>query len=486
MDHFTFAHILEELPQVRVLCMGDVMLDHFSYGQVVRISPEAPVPIFRAGKKTTVLGGAGNVVRNLASLGAHCHFIGVIGPDTQGQEIETLFKKIHKTQVTCVVEAGRRTTIKTRFVSGGQQILRVDDEDTFHISPSTQDALLAAFVKALPSIDMVILSDYSKGVFTPSLLTRLIETACAHSKPVVVDPKALDYRCYKGATFITPNAHELAQATSLPVSCDEEVVEATSWILRECGVEGVLATRGAKGMTLHEYGDVPHHFPTQALEVFDVSGAGDTVIACFAAALGAGASAAQAAHLANVAAGLVVAKAGTATLSLEELAGALDPAFGHGAQGKHAPSKEDALTRVVQWHREGFKIGFTNGCFDILHPGHVSLLQEARKACDRLIVALNSDASVKRLKGPARPFQDEKARMRVLEALSDVDLVVLFEEDTPLELITYLRPDVLVKGADYALDQVVGAKEVLSWGGDVVLAVLQEGHSTTGIAQRMA
>lgn len=485
MEALAYSQILSAISQVRVLCMGDVMLDHFAYGRVERISPEAPVPIFRAIRKTTVLGGAGNVVRNFSSLQAQCIFMGVVGDDTYGGEVITLFENLPHTRAECVTEKGRRTTVKTRFVSEGQQLMRCDEEDTFEISFEARTCILDALKAHVNSVDLVILSDYSKGFFSPAFVQEIIKIVTQHQKPILVDPKVKDYRCYRGASFVTPNAKELSSATNMPVDSDEEVEKATQFLLDHCGIETVLATRGAQGMTLHERGKAAVHLPTHALDVYDVSGAGDTVVACLGACVGAGASAHQAAHIANVAAGLVVAKVGTATISLDELSQALHTNLEEERLKKHASTWQEAHDRIVQWHREGLKIGFTNGCFDILHPGHIKILRESRQACDRLVVAVNSDASVKRLKGESRPFHSESSRMHVLEAMSDVDLVVLFDQDTPLELIQYLRPDLLVKGADYTVETVVGAKEVLSWGGDVLLVTLQEGHSTTSTLQKM-
>ncbi|MBA4117795.1 MAG: bifunctional heptose 7-phosphate kinase/heptose 1-phosphate adenyltransferase [Candidatus Puniceispirillum sp.] len=480
----SLSHVLSNMSSTRILCVGDVMLDHFSYGRITRISPEAPVPVFASEKKTTVLGGAGNVVRNLASLGVACDFVGVVGDDGAGAQITHLFKDLPSVTSQCVTEKGRRTTVKTRFVSQGQQVLRVDDEDTFAISQDTSDMLLKEVGERLPHVQAVILSDYSKGLFTPSLLKGLIDLCNAHGVPVIVDPKARDYAVYKGATFITPNASELHQATSLPIGSDEEVEAAIGYVQKTWGITGVLATRGSRGMTLHVAGENSLHLPTRALEVYDVSGAGDTVIATFAASLAAGALPFQAAHMANTAAGIVVAKAGTAVTTQEELAHALHTGEHALKHEKFVANWQNAHAKVVQWHREGFSIGFTNGCFDILHPGHISLLRQAKNHCDRLVLGLNSDASVKRLKGSARPINDETSRAQVLAALEDIDLIVIFDQDTPLEIITYLRPDVLVKGADYTIENVVGAKEVLSWGGEVVLADLEIGHSTTNIIAR--
>jgi D-beta-D-heptose 7-phosphate kinase/D-beta-D-heptose 1-phosphate adenosyltransferase len=378
-----------------------------------------------------------------------------------------------------------------RFLAGNQQLLRADHETVRPIAAAAAAAVLTAVTAALRAAAgggrVLVLSDYGKGVLTDPLIARLIAVAAAEGVAVVVDPKGRDFGRYRGATLVTPNRKELAEATGLPTDGDAAVVAACRKLIATAGVQGVLATRSQHGMTLvtGPGGTEVTHLPAEAREVFDVSGAGDTVVAVLAAALAAGVAAPEAAELANVAAGIVVGKVGTAAVHASELIDALHKQDLHTAEAKILPI-ERAAEQVEGWRRRALSVGFTNGCFDLLHPGHLSLLRQARKACDRLVVGVNADASVKRLKGAARPIQGEAARAAVLAALSMVDAVVIFEDDTPLALIRALRPDVLVKGADYTVETVVGAAEVQAWGGRVVLADLEPEQSTTATIGRMA
>jgi D-beta-D-heptose 7-phosphate kinase/D-beta-D-heptose 1-phosphate adenosyltransferase len=383
-----------------------------------------------------------------------------------------------------VVEQGRQTTIKTRFSASSQQLLRTDRETLSALAPLSQDNLLTNAVTLLPKVGVVVLSDYGKGVLSKAMIRSLIDGAQAAGRPVVVDPKGIDYAIYAGATLVTPNRKELHEATGLAVDNDDAIVAAARRLIAECAIANVLVTRSQDGMTLVTHDGGVHHLPAEAREVFDVSGAGDTVVAAMAAAMAAGAPLLEAAQLANLAAGIVVGKVGTAVVYASDLVAALHHSEVDAVEAKVA-SRAGAVDHVARWRRKGQKVGFTNGCFDLLHPGHISLLTQARAQCDRLVVGLNSDQSVKRLKGESRPVQSESSRATVLASLANVDLVVIFDEDTPLELISALLPDVLVKGADYTVDQVVGADLVQGWGGRVVLADLAEGHSTTATIARM-
>ncbi len=472
------AGLVERLSDVSVLCIGDVMLDRYVYGSVDRISPEAPIPILRVEREAAMLGGAGNVVRNLVALGAHTAFVSVVGNDPAGREVSELIAGISGVEPYFTVERGRQTTIKTRYVAAGQQLLRADRETLAMVATSVGEDLRRLAVNAVDDARVVIVSDYGKGVVTPELTSALIKAGRGAHKPIIVDPKGRDFSRYRGATIMTPNRGELAAATAMAVGTDAEIIAAARRLITQCMLDWVLVTRGADGMTLVDRDGAATHLPTEAREVFDVSGAGDTVVAMLAASIGAGASVEDAARLANTAAGIVVGKIGTAVASAAEVVGALhaqELLTGEEKVVAHA----DALARVAQWRDQGLRVGFTNGVFDLLHPGHLSLLTQAKAACDRLVVGLNSDASVSRLKGPARPIQNEAARAAVLASLAATDLVVIFGDDTPLRLIADIRPDVLVKGADYTLDQVVGAEVVAKHGGRVVLAELIPGHSTT-------
>jgi len=370
--------------------------------------------------------------------------------------------------------------VKTRYLAGGQQLLRADRESVAAISDRSADDVIAnADIQGA-----LVLSDYGKGVLRPDIVAKLIAAAARRNVPVIVDPKGDDFTRYRGATVITPNRKELAVATRLPVENEAEIVTAARAVRTAAGIANVLVTRGRDGMTLLRDDGSVHHLPAEAREVFDVSGAGDTVVATVAAALAAGIPIAEAAQLANVAAGIVVGKVGTAVAYPDDMLASLHRQDLSQAESKLA-SLEQIVERARRWRRQGLAVGFTNGCFDLLHAGHVALLAQARRACDRLVVGLNSDASVARLKGPGRPVQNEAARAVVLAALESVDAVVVFEEDTPLRLIEALRPDVLVKGADYTLERVVGGDFVTGYGGRVLLAELVPGHSTTATIARM-
>ncbi len=478
------AGLVRRFPDARVLVLGDVMLDRYVSGSASRLSPEAPIPVLRPSSSWATLGGAANVALNVATLGGRVALVGVIGDDAAGAEVVRLAASSPGMVPHLVVAAGRPTTAKTRFLVGVHQLLRLDEEITAAIDQTTSATLLARFAEALQTADVVVLSDYAKGVLTDDVLHAVIERCGVTGRKVIADPKRIDFAAYRGATVLTPNEHEVREATRIDAADDLEADRAGRQALDATGGEAVLVTRSERGLTLVRRDQPPLHLQTRAREVADVSGAGDTLVAALAVALGAGASMPEAAMLANITAGISVGKQGTATVSRDELLGVLH-LEGLVATGRKTVTREEAASRVAGWRAQGLKIGFANGCFDLIHPGHVRLLTEARARCDRLVVALNTDASVQRLKGPTRPLQNETARAIVMASLSPVDLVVLFGEETPLELIRTLRPDVLVKGADYSIEEVVGADLVRGWGGKVLLVELQQGHSTTGTIRRM-
>jgi D-beta-D-heptose 7-phosphate kinase / D-beta-D-heptose 1-phosphate adenosyltransferase len=469
-----------------ILVLGDVMLDAYVYGHVERVSPEAPIPVLRIDSRREMLGGAGNVARNIAALGARAILIGVAGRDEAGQAIETELVAAGGGLIEgrLVIDDARPTTRKTRFVSGSQQLLRVDEEVSRPVEGTVAEAVLARFSAALAESDIVILSDYSKGVLSDAVLAPAIAAAHAAGKRVVADPKSRDFTRYRQVDVLKPNRLEITQATGIDCRDDAATEAAGRAALAMAEAGAVIVTRGAHGVSIIPQNGPALHLPTLARAVFDVSGAGDTLVSCLAVALAAGADLAEATSLANAAAGIVVGKAGTASVSPTELAQGLHLGALIETDRKVAPLTA-ALDQVARWRAAGLRVGFTNGCFDLIHPGHVRLLGQARAACDRLIVGLNTDASVKRLKGPERPIQNEVARATVMASIGTVDLVVLFAEDTPLAMIEALRPDVLVKGADYTVDQVVGADVVQSYGGKVVLAELEAGQSTTGTIGRI-
>lgn len=483
-DASALAQALDRLSAARVVVVGDAMLDRFVYGEVERISPEAPIPVLRETRETAMAGGAGNVARNVAALGAVVDFVSLIGDDAAGRELREMLAGEAGVTPLLEVLGGHLTTVKTRYIAGHQQMLRADRERALGIPQALQAQIADGAQKLIGKAGALVLSDYGKGVLAPGGAADLIAFARKAGVPVVVDPKGTDYTRYRGATVVTPNRKELQAATGMATDSDAAIIAAARKLIAECGIDYVLATRSADGMSLVGAAEV-HHLPAEAREVFDVSGAGDTVVAAVAASLAAGVPLVDAARLANVAAGIVVAKVGTAVARRAEIADALHA--GDLMRGERKLAGLDAaLDHVARWRRQGLRVGFTNGCFDLLHPGHVHLLEQARAACDRLVIGLNSDASVKRLKGETRPIQSEAARAVMLGSLATVDLVVLFADDTPMALIEALKPDVLVKGADYALKDVVGGAFVQSYGGKVVLAELVPGQSTTATISRMA
>ncbi|WP_297858152.1 D-glycero-beta-D-manno-heptose-7-phosphate kinase [Elioraea sp.] len=472
------------LKRASVLVVGDAMLDRYVYGSVERVSPEAPIPVVTVEREVAMPGGAGNVVRNVTALGGSASFLTVVGDDQAGSDLTALIGGQPNVEPWLLVQGGRLTTVKTRYLAAGQQLLRADRETTEAVHPKLADRLVAIATDAMAACRVVVISDYLKGTLAGDTAARIIAAARKRRRFVIVDPKGRDYSRYAGADVVTPNRRELAEGTGLPTGTADEVVAACRALIAAHGFGAVLCTRAEDGLTLVEGrpdGQVIH-FAAEAKEVFDVSGAGDTVVATLAAGIAAGLALPVAARLANIAAGVVVGKIGTAVARETELLEALAPATG---ALRKVVSLEVAAEQVERWRRRGWRIGFTNGCFDLLHPGHVHLIEQARAACDRLVVGLNSDASVRRLKGANRPVQPEAARAAVLASLADVDLVTIFEEDTPEALIAALRPDVLVKGADYTLDQVVGADLVRSWGGRVMLAELLPGNSTTATIARL-
>ncbi len=483
-DVSALVSLTQRLKDAKVLCVGDLMLDRFVHGDVERISPEAPIPVFRVTRETEMLGGVGNVVRNIDAMGGSPLLVSLVGQDDTAKAVKAQLAAVLRLSANLIEDETRPTTIKTRYLAAGQQMMRADRETTAAMGDSQRAQLIDAVEKAMPHADVVVLSDYGKGVLGNGVAAQLIEIATKAQKPVLVDPKGLDYAVYGGATLVTPNRKELHEATGLPTGDDGEVIAAAQKLIDDHGIKAVMATRSQDGMTLVKNDGAISHFPAEAREVFDVSGAGDTVVATLATALAASGSLEQAAQLANVAAGIVVGKVGTAAVYEADLTAGLRHSEISDAETKTV-ELVSLLEDVDRWRKSGLKVGFTNGCFDLLHPGHVSLLKQAKAACDRLVVGLNSDASVKRLKGEERPIQSEASRATVLSSLSDVDRVVLFSQDTPLELIDAIKPDILVKGADYTVETVVGADVVQAHGGKVVLANLEDGHSTTGTISRM-
>jgi D-beta-D-heptose 7-phosphate kinase / D-beta-D-heptose 1-phosphate adenosyltransferase len=482
---FDFDRHLTDLAKQTVLCVGDLMLDEFVYGDVSRISPEAPTPVIAVKRTELMIGGAGNVARNLVSLGTSCIFVGVVGADDAGQALTGALEAHPLIEFDLVIDAARQTTRKVRFVSEhfSTHLLRADWEMADPIDTEREDALIARAVEAIPRAGAVVLSDYAKGALTPRVIRAVIDAAIALEKPVVVDPKGRDYSIYRGATLITPNRQELADATHTPARTDDEVAEAAAALRDALEADAVLVTRSEAGMTLVGAGGTVH-VPAYPVRVRDVSGAGDTVVAVLAAMLALDADYESAMRAANAAAAVVVGKRGTASVSAAELRSRILPAATLAPEEKIVFDWSALDEHLAEWRRQGLRVGFTNGCFDLLHPGHIKLLAGARAACDRLVVGLNGDASVTRLKGPGRPVQPVQARAELLAALEAVDLVVVFDEDTPEKLIAQVKPTVLVKGGDYTRDEVVGREIVEALGGEIILIDLVPGHSTSAMVER--
>jgi len=480
-----FENLFQAIQEVQVLVVGDIMVDKYINGSVSRISPEAPVPVLLQSEGNTVLGGAGNVAANIAVLGAKVSLFGLIGKDASGECV------ISKTQEYGINNDGLfscdkyKTTTKTRIVAAGQQIVRIDDEEVLKTDDASNNEILASIEASIHAASIVVLSDYNKGLFSNDLASKIIQLAKAHDVPIVVDPKSSDFSRYTGADVITPNRSELSDATGNKTNTDQEIETAGRQLIDQFSFDQVLATRSEQGLSIIKKNDIAH-FPTRARQVFDVSGAGDTVISAYSIATATGLTSTEAALFANAAAAVSVSKRGTSVVTFHEVKAEL---LRQGSIFKSESTVVDwdsAHAQTTAWQKSGEQVGFTNGCFDILHYGHVSLLERAKNHCDRLIVGLNNDNSVTRLKGPDRPINTEMDRTAVIAALRCVDMVVLFEDDTPLELITHLQPDVLFKGADYSIEQVVGRDIVEGRGGRVVLLELEHGRSTTNVAKNLS
>lgn len=504
-------NILDNMKGAPVLVVGDIMLDRFVYGHVDRISPESPVPVLAVKNEERMLGGAGNALANLAGLGVDARIVAVTGDDDEGALVKQEIEKLGYDAAHIVSDKSRPTTVKSRYLARHQQLLRTDFEHKTPLSDAVAKQVQEALQKAMDGAKAIILSDYGKGLLTKDILAGLIKDARANNIPVIVDPKGQDFSIYEGVTAVTPNKKELADATKgHPTGTDEEVEQAANQVIDECGIQAVIATRSSDGMSVIEKGQEPTHLRTIDIEVFDVSGAGDTVIATIAASMAAGAALVEAASLANIAGSIVVTKVGTAPIRAHELAQALQSDQGD-VLTKVKQKTEDradrarkgdvfthddeawseAAEQVRRWRARGLKVGFTNGCFDILHFGHVSYLNNTRDHCDRLVLGMNTDSAVSILKGPERPVHDEQSRAAVLAALGSVDMVVMFgarkegDDNTANELLELLKPDIYFKGGDYTEDQIPETPTVKAYGGEVNVMPVYEGHSTTSSIAKM-
>jgi D-beta-D-heptose 7-phosphate kinase/D-beta-D-heptose 1-phosphate adenosyltransferase len=468
--------------RLKVLVVGDVMLDRYILGEVDRISPEAPVPVLRHAQRYERAGGAANVAMNLAGLGCQTLLAGFWGEDAEKAELAEIVAKA-KVDVSGVVTTALPTVSKTRIVGRGQQLLRLDIESQERPSAAEGSELQGRVMKLIAGVDAVVLSDYAKGVLTAELCESVIRAARAAGVPVLVDPKTPEFGRYSGATMVCPNLSELAVATGVSSYELDALLAAGESQRTEHELKYLCVTMSEKGIRLLS-DDGEFHSAAKAREVFDVSGAGDTVIATLAASLAAKLEVKTAVELANLAASIVVGKVGTVPIAAHELVGALTPSSGV-RFGEKILDRDLLLRRVAEWRAAGETIVFTNGCFDLLHVGHVTLLEDCHRFGSKLVLGLNSDASVSRLKGPSRPVVGERERAQVMAALAAVDAVVLFEEDTPLELIQAVKPNVLVKGGDYAVETVVGHEMVIAAGGRVEIVPTVEGFSTTNIVKKL-
>ena len=475
-DHL--LRLLDKLASPRVLVVGDVILDRYVAGDVERISPEAPIPVLKVQRAELRVGGAGNVAANLRSMDAEVSLVGLVGDDSWGRDLCALLEETGADASGVVVDSDRPTVRKTRFMSGVQQILRVDWEEEAAVSAETADRLRAHVEGLMETADAVVLSDYGKGALSDELCSHVLRLANERGIPVVADPKGSNYLKYKGATLVSPNRKEAELALGKPLQSDESIAAGARELSVANGVEAVVITLGAGGIHYYGVDGSEGRVPAKARAVYDVTGAGDTVVAHLALHLGAGAILAEAVELANAAAGIVVGRVGAATTTKQELRGRLRD--GVPLRGKVLG--EDQLDALLEsWREEGKHVVFTNGCFDVLHRGHVEYLRYAKQQGDVLLVGINDDASVKRLKGDSRPLNGLEDRLEVLAALEPVDAVIAFSEDTPLALVERVTPQVLVKGEDWKDRGVVGREWVERHGGKVILAPMVPGRSTTAI-----
>ena len=483
MHYSRLIEILERSRRKRLLVVGDVMLDIYVSGRVERICPEAPVQIVCIQEERAVLGGCGNVAYNLAPFGVRVQICGVVGHDENGAVVRRLLAENRVNAAGLFADPSRPTTTKTRVTAERQQILRLDREETETISGKTEQRLAAWLARAVPHADVVLMSDYAKGVLTPRVRETVFHTARRFEIPVIVDPKISDLRAYRGATILKPNAPEAAAAWGRPIVTPSDFERAGRQLRRTSGCEALVVTRGPQPTAVFQARGKVDYVPTLAREVYDVSGAGDTMLAFLGLGLAGSASCLEAVRLANIASGIVVGKVGTARAEEPEILA--QAASDHDPAARKAVALEHLVALLDQRRRQGRRIVFTNGCFDLLHAGHIRFLQQARRLGDLLVVGLNSDQSVRRVKGYPRPFLKQAERIQILAALDCVDYVVVFDEPTPRRLLRRLRPDFLVKGRERSLDSVVGRDIVESYGGTVKVLQTFEGPTITQLSREI-
>ena len=461
-----------------ILVIGDLMIDHYLWGSCDRISPEAPVQVVNVKKESSVLGGAGNVINNLVTLGSIVDVISVIGNDSVANELKSLLEKIDVPTSNLVVENNRKTSKKSRLIASQQQVLRYDMESIDDINENSHKQIIQTLEKNIDKYSSIILSDYGKGVLTTNLTKEIIKIANKNSIKVLVDPKGKDYSKYKGSYTLTPNKKEAMEATNIDIKDESSLIEALKSLKTQCELEVSLITLSEQGIAIFD--DELTIKPTVAREVYDVTGAGDTVIASIAFALGNNLDIKDAIYFANLAAGVVVGKIGSATTTLDEIY-EYEYSLHKSNSTSHIKTFDEIKTLASKLHSQGKKIVFTNGCFDILHVGHVKYLEVAKSYGDVLILGLNADSSVKKLKGPTRPINSQDDRAYILASLESVDYVVIFEEETPYELIKLIKPHVLVKGGDYEGKEVVG-QDIAD---ELKLVQFVDGKSTTNTIKRI-
>jgi len=467
--------VLSKTHNIRIAVIGDLMVDEYVWGDVHRICPEAPVQVVDVVKEEFLLGGAANVVNNLCLLGCKVSVISVIGDDDNASILKTLLKKIDCDTKGLFIDKGRKTTRKTKIIAVNQQVLRIDKETRDLVSEEYEERLLEFVRKNANYYDVILLSDYGKGVITKKVSQKIIEIAKKNSVPIIVDPKGKDFSKYANATVIKPNKKECEIASDITIVDKDSFNKAGRKLLQSLKLDALIVTAGADGIVVFEKGKEPLYIPTETKEIYDVTGAGDTVLATIGLGIALGLNYIESARLSNIAAGIVVGKVGTSTVSKDEILHYVEM---HQPYNVFKIKSLDELKRVVKMHRSNGKtIVFTNGCFDLLHLGHINLLQMSKRYGDILIVGINSDESVRRLKGKARPFINEEERAHILSALDCVDYVTVFEEDTPVNLLKELKPDVLTKGGDYKLGEVVGKDLVENYGGKAVVIDIVKGIS---------
>ena len=478
-----FKEFLDSDHRPRLLVIGDLILDEYIWGAINRISPEAPVPILETKSENLALGGAANVANNLVALGCEVHLVGAIGKDEKGERLLSLIKGQGINAEGIFRFVHRPTTSKIRIVAHNQQVLRIDKEDNRPITEETESKFVQHINKILPEMDCIICSDYRKGVLTEKVFKAVIHRAKNSKKRVLVDPKSSDFTLYKGATLITPNQHEVERAVPIKIQDKIDLDRAAEYLLNLTHAEVLLITRGKNGMMLYQNKEEPVDIDTQAKEVFDVTGAGDTVVSVLGMALAVGFNYKDSAWLSNMAASIVVGKVGTAIITLNEINEYLQEEM---LRTSHTILKLEELKKIVSLAKStGKTIVFTNGCFDIIHGGHIEFLQKAKAMGDLLVVGLNSDESVRELKGEGRPIKSERERANIISALKYVDYITIFDDDTPEEVIREVRPDILVKGDDYKMDEVIGREIVEGYGARVKLIPIVHGLSTTGTVEKI-